>query len=384
MRTTALIMAGGAGQRMRVSGGPRSKPLAPVRGVPLVERNLLALLGSGFRDVKVAVPLGHADLGRWLDERGEPLAAAVGARLERIEERRPLGSMGAAALLRGACETLLVVFADNLTSLDLRALVSRHEETGPALTIATHDQRFQLPYGVPRVDGDRVLAFEEKPATRLLVSSGLYVLGPTALAVLEAGETVGAPILLARLLARDPPAPVLRFQHAAPWIDVNDAQALSRAEQLAAEQPSLECWAPRVDRERATVLLGREGRWLVERTEAGGVGLWELPGVPLAPGADPAEALRAAHIVEPQAKLSKSATFDDVDLATGEIVRHHLLRASGDREAAPEGARWIGPVAAEQAASLRWSTQRSLAYAGSLRPDGAAWRQASQTERFAG
>jgi NDP-mannose synthase len=384
MRTTALIMAGGAGQRMRASGGPQSKPLATVRGVPLVERNLLALLGSGFRDVKVAVPVGHAELGRWLRERGVPVAAALGARLERIEERRPLGSMGAAALLRGACETLLVVFADNLTSLDLRMLVRRHEETRAALTIATHDQLFQLPYGVPRVEDDRVLAFEEKPAIRLLVSSGLYALGPTALAALEAGETVGAPTLLTRLLTRDPPAQVLRFQHAAPWIDVNDAQALSRAQKLVAEQPTLECWAPRVDRERASVLLSRKGRWLVGRAEAGGGSLWELPGVPLRSGADPAEALRATHIVEPGAELSKCAIFDDVDLATGQIVRHHLLRASGDCKAAPEGTRWIGPVAAEQAVPLRWSTQRALAYADFPRPDQAAWWQASQTERFAG
>jgi NDP-mannose synthase len=382
MRTTALIMAGGAGERMRASGGPRSKPLAAVRGVPLVERNLLALLGAGFCDVKVAVPLGHAALARWLDERGEALAQALGARLERIEERRPLGSMGAAALLHGHCETLLVVFADNLTSLDLRALVARHEQTGAVLTIATHDELFRLPYGVPRVDGDLVLAFEEKPAIRLLVSSGLYVLGPTALAAMEAGETVGAPTLLARLLARDSPG-VLRFQHAAPWIDVNDAQALSRAETLVAEQPAFECWAPRVDRERASVLLGREGRWLIARTESRGGDLWELPGVPLQPGTDPAEALRTAHLVEPPAELCRCAVFDDVDLTTGDIVRHHLLRASGDGGGgAPLGqARWISPMPAEQAVSLRWSTQRALTYAGSPDRDGKAGRKASQNER---
>ena len=385
MRTTALIMAGGAGERMRASGGPPSKPLAAIRGVPLVERNLLALLGAGFRDVKVAVPLGHAALARWLDERGEALAQALGARLERIEERRPLGSMGAAALLDGHCETLLVVFADNLTSLDLRALVARHEQTGAVLTIATHDELFRLPYGVPRVEGDRVLAFEEKPAIRLLVSSGLYVLGPTALAAMEAGETVGAPVLLARLLARDPPA-VLRFQHATPWIDVNDAQALSRAETLVAEQPAFECWAPRVDRERASVLLGREGSWLVVRTASREGDLWELPGVPLQPGTDPAEALQAAHLVQPSAALSRCAVFDDVDLATGDIVRHHLLRVSGGGggEAPLERAPWIDPMPAEQAVSLRWSTQRALTYAGSSDPDRRAGWQASQYEGCGG
>jgi NDP-mannose synthase len=356
-------MAGGAGQRMRASGGSSPKPLAPVRGVPLVERNLLALLGAGFRDVKISVPLGHDGLTSWLDQRGEALAGAVGARLERIEEPRPLGSMGAAALLANCYERLLVVFADNLTSLDLRALLARHETAGAALTIATHDQRFRLPYGCPRVDGDRVVAFVEKPDLTMTVSSGLYVLGPAALATMEPGTAIGAPALLAALLARGGSAPVMRFQHASPWIDVNDVHALVQAEELVAEVPTLECWASHVDRERVTVLLGRAGRWLVDRTETPGDGAWELPGVPLEPGSNPAEAAHVAGFLGPAIELSHCTVFDDIELTTGEIVRHHVLRAAAKGEPAVTGGRWVDPMELPHAVPLRWSTRRALAYA---------------------
>jgi NDP-sugar pyrophosphorylase family protein len=381
VRTRALIMAGGTGRRMRASGVSSPKPLVSVRGVPLVERNLLALLGAGFRDVAVSIPLGHRGLAFWIEQRGKPIAQALGGRLEPIQERRPLDSMGAAALLQDRCESLLIVFADNLTTLDPWALVSRHDESGAALTLATHDQPFRIPYGVPRVAGDRVLSFDEKPVISLLVCSGLYVIGPTALAVMKAGEPIGAPALLKRLLTSDSAAPVLRFHHSAPWIDVNDGWAVLRAEELVAAQPALECWAPRVNRERANVLLGHEGRWLVERSSAAGDGVWELPGVWLEPGRNPAEALRAAGVLEPIRDLALCAVFDDVDLSTGDIVRHHLLRASYHSAAPPDGTQWIDAVHTE-ALPLRWSTQRALACLRSAGGGEAVRRESPQIDRF--
>ena len=49
------MVAGGAGERMRRSGSGVPKPLVPVRGVPLLEHNVSALLAAGVTDVHVAV-----------------------------------------------------------------------------------------------------------------------------------------------------------------------------------------------------------------------------------------------------------------------------------------------------------------------------------------
>ncbi|HKE16415.1 MAG TPA: NTP transferase domain-containing protein, partial [Kofleriaceae bacterium] len=55
MRVAGLILAGGAGERMRRSGGPDApKPLAMVRGASLLERNLCALIGADVRAIWVA------------------------------------------------------------------------------------------------------------------------------------------------------------------------------------------------------------------------------------------------------------------------------------------------------------------------------------------
>ncbi len=52
---TAIIMAGGRSERMRSTAGQTHKALISVLGVPMIERNLLALFAQGFRNVIVAV-----------------------------------------------------------------------------------------------------------------------------------------------------------------------------------------------------------------------------------------------------------------------------------------------------------------------------------------
>ena len=178
-------MAGGRGTRMRESGHAEPKPLVRVGGVPLIERNLFALFRHDFRQISVAVSAGDTPLRTWLVTRGTALASAAGACLRVTEEIAPLGSMGAATLARGDCPDLLVVFADNLTALDLRALVEDHHGGGAAMTVAVHEHPFQIPFGVPEIRGSEVVGFREKPIFPMLVCSGAYVLGREALDLLQ-------------------------------------------------------------------------------------------------------------------------------------------------------------------------------------------------------
>src|SRR4051812_28872012 len=118
-------MAGGRGERMRASGVALPKPLVLVHGTPLVEHNLLQLLRHGFDDVVVSVPGPGGAVGGYADGRLTELASEAGARLRVLAETTPLGNIGCAGLLDGEGD-VLVVYADNLTSLDLRDVVRHH------------------------------------------------------------------------------------------------------------------------------------------------------------------------------------------------------------------------------------------------------------------
>jgi NDP-sugar pyrophosphorylase family protein len=237
VRTVALVMAGGMGERMRRTLGPIPKPLVPVRGTPLLEWNLLALLGQGFRSLAVSVPAADPRVEGFVRGRGAALAAAAGAELEVLREEEPRGNAGCAGALHGRADAVLLVFADNLTALDLAALVREHVQSGAALTLATHEETVRSPFGEVRVEGGRVTAYDEKPPRRTLIGSGVAVLGAAALAAIPPRGPVGIAQIARRLLEEG--WHVREHRHVAPWVDVNDAEALERAERMVDAHPTL-------------------------------------------------------------------------------------------------------------------------------------------------
>jgi NDP-sugar pyrophosphorylase family protein len=229
MATVALVMAGGRGERMRASGIDRPKPLVTVRGIPLVEWNVRRLVDQGLNDILVAVASGDAEVREFAEGRLAEVAAGGGARLRVLEEPASLGNIGAAGLV-GPGPDLLVVFADNLTSLDLLSLLAHHRSKGADLTLASHEQAFRFPYGRLELSGDRVVGYVEKPIIRMRVSTALAVLSPAARELIPTGRALGLADLAADMIARG--MHVSAYIHQAPWVDVNDLASLRRAERL--------------------------------------------------------------------------------------------------------------------------------------------------------
>jgi NDP-sugar pyrophosphorylase family protein len=220
---------------MRASGIETPKPLVPVRGVPLVERNLRQLLRHGLKDIVVAVPGGGGAVETYAEEQLAPLASESGARLRVLAERTPLGNIGCAGMLHGEGD-VLTVYADNLTSLDLQNVLAHHAESGAALTLAAHDESFRLPYGRLDIAGGRVVGYSEKPTLAVTVCSAIAVLGPAATELLPADRPTGLVDLTVKLLRRG--LRVSAYRHEAPWVDVNDAADVLRAEGLLEEHAS--------------------------------------------------------------------------------------------------------------------------------------------------
>jgi NDP-mannose synthase len=248
-----VVMAGGSGERMLRSGLSVPKPMVPVLGSPLLERNLGALLRAGVIDLRVVVAAAGRTaeaVRRWQRERGQHLAAAAGARLQVVTEEQPWGNFGFVVPLLVA-ERLpgLVVYADNLTSLDLAGLLARHHRSGADLTLAVHEQRIQLPYGQVQLEPDgellRVLGYREKPLLPVTVGSGVCVVGPGLVSALAAGPSRPRGVVDAVNEAVGLGLSVLAHPHAAPWVDVNDRSGRAEAEALLRRHPTgFERWWP--------------------------------------------------------------------------------------------------------------------------------------------
>jgi NDP-sugar pyrophosphorylase family protein len=204
----AVIFAGGRGTRLAPYTTVLPKPLIPIGERSILELIIDQLSARGFDHITLCVGyLAHL-IQAVVDGRPHE-----GCSIEYIHEETPLGTAAPLKLVPGLDDTFLAMNGDILTTLDYEELLAAHHEGGHVMTIATHVRRSKVDYGVIHLDTSsssarRVVDFEEKPETEIVVSMGIYIFEPRVLdfipdsgpfdipdvirALLDAGETVGA------------------------------------------------------------------------------------------------------------------------------------------------------------------------------------------------
>jgi hypothetical protein len=164
--------------------------------------------------------------------------------------------------------------------------------------------------------------YREKPEHEAVVSSAISVLGPPALDAAAERAPLGLSDLFHALRRRGHLVADLR--HDAEWVDVNDVEALKRAESMVAADPGeFDLWREPPPREvDLALVVGRAG--VVVSTGAGG--RWTLPDAESVGGVSGTEARTLAE-------------FDDLE--GGEITRVRVVRIDADVDApALDGMRW--------------------------------------------
>jgi len=199
-----VILAGGRGTRLAPYTSILPKPLMPVGERSILETVVDQLSDFGVRRVTLCVGYLSHLIRTVFDNR--PSDAVD---ITYVQEKDALGTAAPLRLVDGLDDTFIVMNGDVLTTLDFEELVTHHRESCNLITIATHDRKIKIDYGVLHLDhANRLQEYEEKPEIVSPVSMGIYVLEPAALehipeegffdfpnlveALLEAGEPVGA------------------------------------------------------------------------------------------------------------------------------------------------------------------------------------------------
>ena len=226
----AVIMAGGEGKRLRPLTESTPKPLLRVGGKPLIEILIERLRLSGIQ--RIVVALHHKSM-MIRDSLGD--GAALGVRVEYVEESRPLGTMGALTLTRERLTApFFVVNADILTKCDFRAMWAFHRaQVKAAMTVGVSLHQVEIPYGEFTLRGDRVLRVDEKPRKEYPINAGIYVLDPTALEAIPADEYFDATDLIRALVMRG--SVVAAYTIREYWLDVGRLDDFQKAERDVAE-----------------------------------------------------------------------------------------------------------------------------------------------------
>jgi mannose-1-phosphate guanylyltransferase len=174
-KTKAVLLAGGLGTRLRPLTHTVPKCLVEIAGRPLLDYWFDALKRAGITDILInnhhlpdAVRAYLADKNR------------QGFHAEEAYEPVLLGSAGTVAANRAwgdDADDVLIVYADNLSDLDIPAFLATHRAHGLPLTMLLFHAPNPRACGIAEVDGSgRIVGFEEKPAEPKsdLANAGVY------------------------------------------------------------------------------------------------------------------------------------------------------------------------------------------------------------------
>jgi dTDP-glucose pyrophosphorylase len=219
-----VLMAGGLGTRLLPLTETVPKPMLPVSGKPILENILESFVEQGFRHfflsvnyMAEAVRQHFGDGSRW------------GVDITYLYEDKRLGTAGALSLLPGRPEEpILVMNGDLLTRARFDSMLQFHLEHGAAATMAVREYDFQVPYGVVRLEGPRILGIDEKPVHRFFVNAGIYALSPAVLEHVPKDRFFDMPSLFDKVLAGG--GIVSAFPVREYWLDVGRLEEFERAQ----------------------------------------------------------------------------------------------------------------------------------------------------------
>jgi len=237
----AVILAGGAGTRLRPLTYARRKELVPIVDRPLLEYRLTDLRDHGVRDIVLACAQGTQEI-----ERHFGAGASLDVRISYVYEERPLGSGRAvkeAARAAGATGTLVVCNGDILTNLDLTSMLGSHRETGATMSMSLAPVDDPWNFGVVSVDGDmRITSFIEKPPQgeqpSNLINAGTWIFEPEVLARIPDDDSAVRDQFAERVLFPQLIADGRRLQGFVEdlWVDIGSPDRYLRANRLVLER----------------------------------------------------------------------------------------------------------------------------------------------------
>ena len=158
-----VVLAGGLGSRLRPLTAVTNKHLLPVFDQPMIYYPIQTLVNAGITDIMIVT--GGNSAGDFLKLLGNGKAFG----LKHLNYTYQDGEGGIAAALSlvehfAGSEAICVVLGDNIIQGNIRVAADSYREQGVGAKILLKRVPDPQRFGVPQLDGKRVMRIEEKPA----------------------------------------------------------------------------------------------------------------------------------------------------------------------------------------------------------------------------
>ncbi len=183
----AMILAAGVGSRLDPLTRNVPKPLVPIVNRPVMEYLILLLKKHGIVDIAINLHYLGPQIAKYFGD-----GSRWGVNLHWSHEDKLWGDAGSVKRIQEFFgeETFLVIGGDDLTDMDLSAVIGTHKEKGGIATLALSIVDDPSEYGIVQLDENaRITRFLEKPKGEVFsrtANTGVYIFEPSVFDLIPA------------------------------------------------------------------------------------------------------------------------------------------------------------------------------------------------------
>ena len=218
-----VLMVGGLGTRLRPLTQDTPKPMLKVGNKPILQTIVEKFAEYGFVNITMCVNFNASIIRDYFGDGKE-----FGVNIDYVLEQKRMGTAGALSLLKERpSEPFLVMNGDLLTNVNFEHILNYHALNKATATMCVREYDYEVPYGVVKMNDNKIIEIAEKPVQKFFVSAGIYMLSPEILDLIPQDEFYDMPTLFEKAIAQD--KNVISFPIHEYWIDIGRLEEYQKA-----------------------------------------------------------------------------------------------------------------------------------------------------------
>ena len=218
-----ILMVGGLGTRLRPLTKDMPKPMLKVGNKPILQTIVEKFAEYGFVNITMCVNFNASIIRDYFGDGKE-----FGVNIDYVLEQKRMGTAGALSLLKERpSEPFFVMNGDLLTNVNFEHIFNYHTLHKATATMCVREYDYEVPYGVVKMNDNKIIEIAEKPVQKFFVSAGIYMLSPEILDLIPQDEFYDMPTLFEKAIAQD--KNVISFPIHEYWIDIGRLEEYQKA-----------------------------------------------------------------------------------------------------------------------------------------------------------
>jgi len=223
MISTAVILAGGLGSRLRPLTQNIPKPLLPLGETTILESIINYLISYSIKEIYIACGYKHNVFKDFFKEKKFP-----GIKIKISVEKKRLGTIGPISLIKKDLKKpFLLINGDILTDLNINDFYNFTLQKKAMLGITTKKITVPFDFGIIKTKDNYVKTIQEKPRLKFDILTGVYILKPNIFKYIPNNKYMDVDELIKILISNN--EKISQFTLKGYWADIGRIDSYAKA-----------------------------------------------------------------------------------------------------------------------------------------------------------